>query len=177
MTVNDDYRIFKAYMSNDEYIVWKGKPGKGKLFEAEDIFLIPFSIIWCGGALVWTSIAISEMILTFILIGIFFSTVGLYISVGRYVHKIYRRKNTRYIITNKKVLTCYKNRISTLNRSCIFQMNMKTYKDGNGNITFEDDSPFSKKEEGFLDYLSEKVSLQNIPDVYAVYKILIEKPQ
>lgn len=177
MIENDNYRIFKAYMSNDEYIVWKGKPGKGKLFKAEDIFLIPFSIIWCGGALVWTSIAISEKIFTFILIGIFFSIVGLYISVGRYIHKIYRRKNTRYIITNKKVLICYKNKISTLNRSCIFQMNMKTYKNGSGNITFEDNQPFSKNEDGFLDFLSEKVSLQNIPEVYSVYKILIEKPQ
>ena len=177
MTENDDYRVFKAYMSADEYIVWKGKPEKGKLLTAEDIFLIPFSIVWCGGALVWTSVAISEAILPFMLVGFFFSTVGLYISIGRYIHKIYRRKNTRYIITNKKVLTCYKNRVATLNRSRISMMNIKVYKDGNGNIAFEDDSPFSKNEEGFLDFLSKKVSLQNIPDVHTVYKILNEMPQ
>lgn len=176
MTENDDYRIFKAYMSNDEYIVWKGKPEKGHLLAYEDILVIPFSIIWCGGALLWTFIAFSEMIASFILIGIFFSTVGLYISIGRFVHKIHRRKNTRYVITNKKVLVCYKDRISVINRSCIFQMHMKTYKDGNGNIIFTDDTPFSKDWDGILDFLSEKVSLQNISDVYSVYKILAEKP-
>ncbi len=177
MTENENYHLFKSYMSSDEYIVWSGKPEKGHLFTYEDILLIPFSIIWCGGALVWTSIAFEEQILPFKIIGLFFSSIGLYISVGRYIHKVYRRKNTRYIITNKKVLSFYKDRVSALSRNRIFQMSVKTYKDGKGNIVFEDDTPFSRKETGFLDFLTEKVSLQNIPEVYKVYRILSEKPQ
>ena len=174
ITEIDEYGIFKSHLANDEYIIWKGKPEKGRLFKAEDVFLIPFTIVWCGGVLLWTSFAVSDVILPFIPIGIFFSAVGLYISVGRFIHKSYRRKNTRYIITNKRVLACCKNRINMVNRSCIFQMNMKVFKNGNGTITFEDGTS-SKRDIGFLDFLSNKVSLENISDVATVYKILAQK--
>lgn len=83
MTENDDYRIFKAYMSSDEYIVWKGKPEKGHLFTYEDVLMVPFSILWCGGVFVWTFIAVSEMIIPFIFIGIFFQLSDyIYLSVA-----------------------------------------------------------------------------------------------
>lgn len=174
ITEIDEYGIFKSHLADDEYIIWKGKPEKGSLFKAEDIFFIPFSAVWCGGALTWTFVALSDVIFPFIPIGIFFSAVGLYISVGRFIHKAYRRKNTRYVITNLRVLSCYKNKVNTVNRSRIFQMNLKTFKNGNGTITFEDGTA-SKHDAGFLEFLSNKVSLENIADVNAVYRLLAQK--
>lgn len=173
-TEYDEYRIFRDSLANDEYIIWKGKPEKGNLFTGEDIFLIPFSIVWCAGALTWTSVAFSDFVLPFIPIGLFFSAVGLYISVGRFIHKAYRRKNTRYAITNKRVLTCYKNRINMLNRGGILQVNLKILRNGNGSITFEDGFTREKKDSVLLDFLSNKVALENVSDIQTVYRLLYE---
>lgn len=176
MTENETYQLFKIYMSTDEYIVWEGKPEKGHLLTPEDAFVIPFSIFWCGAAFSFLAVSIAELVLPFFAVALFFAVIGSYISVGRFIHKAYRRKHTRYVITNKKVFSCYKNRVSVLNRYSISEMRLKTYKDGHGNIVFEDNTPFIKKNSGLLDFLDEKVSLQNIKNVHSVYKILIEKP-
>lgn len=177
MTENEAYRLFNIYMSSDEFILWEGKPEKGHLLSAEDLLMIPFSILWSGGAFTFTFVVLTEpeIILPFLLVGLFFSLIGLYILIGRFIHKAYIRKQTRYVITNKRVFSSYKDRVSILNRHCIHEINLKTYKNGSGNILFEDSNPFSDKSKGFLEYLDNKVQLQNIPDVHSVYKILIQK--
>ncbi len=38
------------YLMPDEYVLWNGKPGKGNLLTGQDVFMIPFSIMWCGAA-------------------------------------------------------------------------------------------------------------------------------
>ncbi len=176
MTEREVYQLYKIYMASDEYVMWQGKPEKGHLLTPEDVFIIPFSIFWCGTAFSFLAVAIAELVLPFFAVALFFSVIGAYISVGRFIHKAYRRNRTRYVVTNKKVFSCYKDRVSVLNRHSIAEMHLKTYKDGKGNIVFEDNIPFIKKNSGILDFMDEKVSLQNIQDVYSVYKILIEKP-
>ena len=96
--------------------------------------------------------------------------------MGRFIHKSYIRKHTNYLITNKKVFCCYKNKVKIRTRHSITEIHLKTYKDGCGNIVFEDYAPFTKKDTGLLDLGNERVSLMNIKDVHSVYKILVEKP-
>ena len=176
MTEKDIYRLYKIYLSSDEVVLWEGKPENGHLLIPEDAFIIPFSIFWSGGAFSALAVSLSDFVLPFFAISLFFSVIGAYISVGRFVHKAYIRKHTYYVITNKKIFSCYKNKVKIRNRHSIAEMHLKTYKDGCGNIVFEDCLPFAKKDTGLLDLGNEKISLMNIKDVHSVYKILVEKP-
>ncbi len=176
MTEKEIYQLYKIYMSADEYVLWEGKPEKGHLLTPEDAFIIPFSVIWSAGAFSVLAISVAELALPFFAIALFFSVIGAYISVGRFIHKSYIRKHTNYLITNRKVFCCYKNKVKIRTRQSITEIHLKTYKDGCGNIVFEDFTPFTKKDTGLLDLGSERVSLMNIKDVHSVYKILVEKP-
>jgi len=40
--------ISRDYLTIGEHVLWKGRPGKGRLLSKIDIFLIPFSIVRCG---------------------------------------------------------------------------------------------------------------------------------
>lgn len=54
------------YLMPDEYVLWNGKPEKGNLLTGQDVFMIPFSIMWCGFAIVWeTSVLIMSAPLLF----------------------------------------------------------------------------------------------------------------
>ena len=178
MKEKEIYEIYKVYMSSDEYFLWEGKPEKGHLFSSEDIFMMPLSFFWCIFAFSATLsiLTTAEASVFDIAINLVFFTIGLYIFFGRFVYKAYRRKHTRYIITNKKIFSCYKNTVKILNRFNIAEIHLKTYKDGNGNITFWENYPLTKKNYDKLDLGSERVSLMNIKDVHSVYKILVEKP-
>lgn len=176
MTEKESYSLCKTYMSSDEYVLWEGKPEKGHLLISEDAFIIPFSIFWSGGAFSALAVSLSDFVLPFFAISLFFSVIGAYISVGRFIHKAYIRNHTHYIITNKNVFCCYKNKVGIRNRHSISEIHLKTYKDGCGNIVFKDCTPFTEKDSGLLDLGNERVSLMNIKDVHSVYKILVEKP-
>lgn len=176
MTEKEIYQAYKIYMSNDEYVLWEGKPEKGHLLTTEDAFIIPFSVFWSAAAFSSLVISIAELVLPFFAVALFFSIIGAYISVGRFIHKSYIRKHTHYVITNKKIFCCYKNKVKIRSRHSITEMHLKTFKNGCGNIVFEDNTPFTKKDTGLLDLNNERVSLMNIKNVLSVYKILVEKP-
>ena len=42
----NDYDWVKQHLTVEEYIVWQGKPKRGDLLTKQDIFLIPFSLLW-----------------------------------------------------------------------------------------------------------------------------------
>ena len=36
-----------------ERIIWSGQPSRGLMFAANDVFMVPFSLAWCGFAIFW----------------------------------------------------------------------------------------------------------------------------
>ena len=68
------------------------------------------------------------------LFGLPFIGVGLYITVGRFIWKVYIRKRTAYVITNKKIIRKQGSRIDTLDKSAIMNTDARLYADGNGTI-------------------------------------------
>ena len=130
-----DYSFATPLLSAGEHILWKGTPGKGHFFLPSDIFMIPFSIIWCGFAFFWEFGVISSGAPIFMAIfGLPFIAVGLYITVGRFLWKAYIRKNTAYVITNKKIIRKQGSRLDTLEKSAIMNTDARLYADGNGTI-------------------------------------------
>ena len=173
------------YLMPDEYVVWNGRPGKGNLLTPYDIFMVPFSIIWCGGAIVWETVVLTMPApLFFKLWGIPFVCVGLFMVFGRFILKSYIRKKTIYVITNKRIFSFRKNQIQTLDYHMNPTRNVTQYQDGTGSIRFYSTPTFNTlfpALDTFPAFFSSMQSfrqnyqyfeLENIPDVERVLKIL-----
>ena len=95
---------FTPYLLHDEELLWSGKPSPWAIFSGQDIVMIPFSLVWGGFAIYWTSSA-SGMGAPpfFLLFGMLFVAIGQYLIWGRYVHRFWLRRNTTYAITDKRV--------------------------------------------------------------------------
>ena len=49
----DNTLWIRPYLEAGEQILWLGKPEKLHLLSAQDVFLIPFSLLWFGFAVFW----------------------------------------------------------------------------------------------------------------------------
>lgn len=88
-----------------ERMLWSGEPGRGILFQAIDVFLVPFSLLWCGFAVFWTFSATSMGAPGFFdLWGLMFVAFGLYFVFGRFVVDMWVRQKIRYTLTNRRIL-------------------------------------------------------------------------
>lgn len=162
------------YLMPDEYVVWNGKPGKGNLLTKYDIYMVPFSIIWCGFAIVWeTSVLTNGAPLLFKLWGIPFVCVGLFMVFGRFIMKSHVRKGTVYVITNKRIFSFRKNQISTLDYHANPARTITRNPDGSGNICFSSSMPSNMPFYIPIQSQNQNVfELDNIPDVERVLQIL-----
>ena len=95
-----------------EQLRWVGQPDPKVRFAPADVFLVPFSLLWGGFAIIWEwqVLANSESIL-FALWGIPFVLVGLYFIVGRFIYKKHRKLRTVYGLTDSRAI------VSTSERS------------------------------------------------------------
>jgi len=95
----------QQHLRADERLLWHGSPDAGTWFTSEDLFLVPFSILWCGFAIFWESSAIrGDSPFFFRLWGIPFVAVGLYVVAGRFFYKNYRKRRTQYAITTRRAM-------------------------------------------------------------------------
>ena len=172
----DEYAFARSFLAPGETILWKGKPGPGHHFSGQDVFMIPFSIFWCGFAIFWeTSVIASGAPFFFAIFGIPFVCVGLYITVGRFFHRAYLNKHTAYVITNQKVLRKRGSKIDMLDAKTMPTIHVTARTDGTGIIRFG--QPVYYHRRGGYGYNGWNpndglFTLDNIPDVARVQQIL-----
>ncbi|MBE6948477.1 MAG: PH domain-containing protein [Ruminococcaceae bacterium] len=177
MEHNNEYNFIAPYITSDEFVLWKGKPQKGMVFTSQDVFMIPFSIMWCGFAIFWeTSVLSSGAPFFFALWGIPFILVGLYITIGRFFHASYLRKRTYYVITNKKIIRLRRRRIDMIDGRNMPPMHLKINKDGSGTIRFGE-AVYYRHGRGYRSYNYDSsygglLSLENVPNVAQVQQII-----
>ncbi len=172
-----DYRQpnwINQYLTPDEYILWNGQPGKGNLLNKQDIIMIPFSIMWCGFAIIWeAAVLIMPAPLLFKIWGIPFVCVGLYMVFGRFIMKSYLRKETVYVITNRRIFSFCKNQMNTVDYHICPTKTITRHADGYGTITFS-----STTQPNHMFFLRGQFpnqnffELDNIPDVDRVIRLL-----
>lgn len=144
----DEFDFCRAYLKSGEYILWKGKPGKGGLFTIRDLITIPFSLVWLSFALYWEMSVIKTGSSIFAMVwGIPFILIGLYILVGRFFQAARIRKKTFYVITNKKFIIKKKNRIELHNGKDYQLLTVNTHRNGNATLVFGDAGGFSEYHE------------------------------
>jgi len=99
----DDYAQLQAVLRPGEQLLWCGKPDHRLWFTGADLYLIPFSVLWCSFAIFWEAGASSGGPF-FAVWGVPFIAIGLYMVVGRFFYKHYRKKQTVYGITTQRAL-------------------------------------------------------------------------
>ena len=162
------------YLLADEYVLWNGRPGNGYLCNKYDIFMIPFSIMWCGGVIFWEiDVLKASAPLIFRLWGIPFVCVGLYMVFGRFIMKSYVRKETVYVITNKRILSFIKDQVKTIDYHICPSRTITRHSDGSGSICFSSSTQLSYMFNMFgRPSNQDSFELDNIPDVDRVLQIL-----
>ncbi|MBA1145326.1 PH domain-containing protein [Mesorhizobium neociceri] len=100
-----DVGIFQKRLLPRERILWSGFPAQGILFASSDMFLIPFSLLWCGFAIFWTYTAASQGAPVFFYAwGGMFVCIGLFFVFGRFAVDAWVRRRIAYAVTDKRIL-------------------------------------------------------------------------
>jgi hypothetical protein len=85
-----------------EHVLWSGAPDPAKVFTRNDVFLVPFSLLWGGFAVYWTvGVSVSRAPVFFVIFGLAFAVFGLYFVVGRFFVKAAMKRETAYVLTNR----------------------------------------------------------------------------
>lgn len=100
-----DENPFTYELTSGEHLLWTGRPDPGKIFSAQDIFQIPFSLLWGGFALFWNLMVwAGSAPIFFRLWGLPFLFMGIYMIVGRFIYKAWRKRGTYYAVTDKRLM-------------------------------------------------------------------------
>jgi len=169
----DEYSFARPYLTAGEAVLWKGKPGTGHLLTAQDLIVIPFSILWCGFAIFWeVSVFASGAPFFFRLWGIPFVCVGLYMVFGRFLWSAYIRRRTAYVITTKKIIRARGNKIDMLDGRTMPPVYVTAYRDGSGTIRFG--QPYYRNRGSYNSFApgTGLFILENIPDVAKVQQLI-----
>lgn len=133
----EGYEFCRNYMTDGEYILWKGRPEKGNLFTGQEVVMLPFSLLWLAFSVYWEMTAIRSADSWFMVLwGIPFVAIGIYLFVGRFFMTAYLRNRTFYVITNKKIIIRRGSRIQMHDGRNLPSAEIVIHKNGCGTLKF-----------------------------------------
>lgn len=142
-----------SLLSKDEKLLWSGQPRQGVIVRASDTLMIPFSLLWGGFAFNWEySVMTSDAPAFFVLWGIPFVAIGIYMIVGRFFFEAKQRASTFYAVTNERVLIVsglISRKVKSLNLRTLSDLSLSEGKGNEGTISFGGGSPFASLFNGF----------------------------
>jgi hypothetical protein len=105
--------VIQPELASGESVLWAGQPNPRVIFHKDDIFAIPFSLLWGGFAIFWeagvtgywgTGPKAHSAPVFMIIWGIPFVLIGQYAIWGRFFHVAWLKKRTHYAVTDRRVL-------------------------------------------------------------------------
>jgi hypothetical protein len=168
---------YEIELDHGERQLWAGVPRQGVVFRSTDVLLLPFSLMWGGFAVFWEFTAIAHGAgLFFVLWGVPFVLVGLYLIVGRFVVDAVRRAKTVYVVTSDRVVirTGTTNiAVTSLPLRSLADMTLQERADGNGTIVFGAGNAAAFVNIGWTWPGVPRVpAFEMIPDAVHVYKVI-----
>jgi hypothetical protein len=128
----------QLYLDHYEKLLWTGRPKTAIVFRTADIFLITFSVLWCGFAIFWFVTALtSGAPFLFVMFGIPFVVVGLIFVFGRFMIDAKQRAHTYYGITADRIIIksgIFKNSIQSIKIKTLSDLEYTEKNDGSGTI-------------------------------------------
>jgi hypothetical protein len=178
--MKDTSSKFESELNPGERILWSGQPHQGIVLRAADWFIIPFSLIWGGVALIFAYATVAQHApLGVVLLGVLFGLVGLYVIVGRFFVDKLQRQNTYYALTDKRAIIIsgiFTQHIKTLIIQNLPEIGVTTRRNGIGTIMFGSSHPFAwmYASSGFpnMGFYHSAPSFENISDVRSVYQLV-----
>jgi hypothetical protein len=171
--------LISPELDASERILWSGQSRKGVVFRGTDVFLIPFSILWCGFAIFWEFMVItSDAPFFFVLWGIPFVLVGLYFVIGRFWVESKQREKTFYGVTNERIIIIsglFSRKVKSLNLRNLSEVSLSEKADKSGTITLGASNPLFSMFGGMAwpgmgNFLPP--SLEMIPNAKEVYELV-----
>ena len=128
------------HLDRGERLLWSDRPRSGIRLRAQDLFLVPFSLLWGGFAIFWEASVISKGApLFFMLWGIPFVCVGLFLIFGRFFFDAHNRARTFYGVTNERIIIVsgiFSQQTKSLSLRTLTDLSLTQRNDGSGTITF-----------------------------------------
>jgi hypothetical protein len=135
----------QQHLGYNEKLIWAGQPKKGIVFRTADIFIIPFSLLWCGFVIFWFTSALSTGApFFFAMFAIPFVIIGLIFVFGRFIIDAKQRETTFYGLTNDRIIIksgIFRKSIKSLNVRTISDIEYVEKRDGSGTITIGPKNP------------------------------------
>ena len=166
---------FQPYLTAPESVRWTGRPQQGLMLRTSDAFVIPFSVLWCAFAIFWeTSVIAGNAPPFFVLWGVPFVLVGLYIVVGRFFVDAFVRARTYYALTDRSALILgglSGDTLTSVNLQSLQELNFKPANHGRGTIMFGPETPFTN---GFFRsrYAPATPAFQGVEDAAGAYALI-----
>lgn len=167
-----------SHLSPGEKLIWTGQPKSGIIFRSADIFLIPFSILWCGFAIFWMVMASKAGL--FALFGIPFVIIGLILVFGRFIIDSKLREKTTYGITADRIIIksgLFTQNIKSLNIQTLSDIEFNEKSDGSGTISIGPKHPMMNMWGNGMNWwpgMKSTPTLDSIPNVKEIYDIIID---
>ena len=165
----------RPVLSNDEKLIWTGKPRTGVVLRQSDFFLIPFSLFWFGFIIIWI-IMVAKGGFIFSLLGIPGVLVGVYLVFGRFILDAMKRKNTIYGISSNRVIIksgILSREIQSVSIKNIPELNFKVKSDGSGTLYLSSPRyPFMNNE--YKPWMRQPPCLEFVENVQEVYNLLVQ---
>lgn len=170
----NEFEFVKNLLVDGEYILWKGKPEKGRMFALSDLYIIPLSIVFFMMAIsnVIETLIDENVVVTDYLFSTVYMLIVLYVLFGRFIHSALIRKYSCYVVTNKKIIRKRFRKIDTLDLNSIPTMDTQIYKNGNGTISFGRVGYYQRRNTITLPESNGKYVLENIADAVKVQDII-----
>lgn len=168
----------RQHLDPYENLLWTGQPKKGIIFRSADIFLIPFSLLWCGFAIFWM-VMVSQTDTLFALFGIPFVVIGLFFVFGRFIVDAQQRANTLYGLTEKRVIIksgIFSKKIKSIDIQSLTNLEVEESADGSGVIFLAPKNQHTQlgNSMGWWPGLQETPQLKSIPNARKVYNQIAE---
>lgn len=164
-------RVIAQELDAGESLLWSGQPRKGIVFRGSDVFMIPFSIMWGGFAILFAAGVLSPArddgggpVFVGVLFAIPFVLVGLYMMFGRFIVDAIQRGHTCYGVTDHRVIivtglvdrqgapdvalvtllvaTLSPRKVKSLDLRTMSDVSMMERSGGSGTITFGPQNPY-----------------------------------
>ena len=133
--------LIQGHLASNERLLWSGRPAQGIVFRSSDLLMIPFSLLWGGFAVFWeySVVVTARAPFFFILWGIPFVGVGLYMIFGRFFLDARQRANTVYGVTNQRVIIVsglLTTKTKSLNLRTLSDLSLDEKSNGGGSVSF-----------------------------------------
>jgi hypothetical protein len=174
-------------LTSGESIIWSGQPSPSVFFHKEDLFLIPFSLLWGGFAIFWEA-GVSGFwgfnnqrngSWSFgILWGIPFVLIGQYLIWGRFFFAVWLKRRTFYAVTNRRVLVVqnsWKRQMASAYIDTLPTLIKEGSSNGIGSLRFAQSQPaYGRAQWGAWNSLSvgDVPTFVDIPEVDTVYRLI-----